>query len=237
MKSILEFDSIFLEFDLNRVLSSVAMKCQVGEVVGLLGRNGSGKSCLMRVVFGSMASEFKSVRINGQPLTGNYLRERLISYLPQQSLIPSYLTVRAALKFFEVNEARILEVFPHFENTFHQKPSQFSGGSLRLIETLMILFSKGKFCILDEPFSGIMPLHIEEIKKVIQQEKHKKGIIITDHLYRHVTDLTDRLYVLVNGQTYLLESADELADFGYLHQKNENTYLLVCHIIISDFLL
>ncbi len=220
MKSLLEFDSIFLEFDLHRVLSSVAMKCQVGEVVGLLGRNGSGKSCLMKVVFGSMSAEHKSVRIDGKALAGNYLSKKQIAYLPQDSLIPTFLPIDKALSLFQVDKQKILQVFPHLENALTQKPAEFSGGSIRLIETLMILFSNRQFCILDEPFSGIMPVHIEVIKKVIQEQKQKKGIIITDHLYRQVTEITDRLYVMRDGQTYPLKTADQLIDFGYISSSN-----------------
>src|SRR4051812_10014584 len=98
MMNTLDFDSIELSSDERKILSSIYMKCETGKVAGLLGRNGSGKSCMMKVVFGSMASDFKSVRINGERLPDNYLSKRIISYLPQENLIPSFITVRTALK-------------------------------------------------------------------------------------------------------------------------------------------
>jgi ABC-type lipopolysaccharide export system ATPase subunit len=201
MKSTLEFDSIQLEFGLHKVLSSVAMKCETGEVVGLLGRNGSGKSSLMKIVFGSMSSEFRSVRIDKVPVIGNAFHKRQISYLTQEALIPSYLSIRKAMNYFGVSEESVCGAFPPAKEVLNLKPNQCSGGTLRIIETLLVLLSPASFCILDEPFSGVMPVHIESIKEIIQKQKQHKGIIITDHLYRHVTDIADRMYVLSNGQT------------------------------------
>ena len=89
----LEFDSLYLEFDLRKVLSSVYMKCETGNVVGLLGRNGSGKSCLMKIVFGSMRAEHKSIRIDGRYYPGNTPKKTLITYLPQDHFIPTFLTL------------------------------------------------------------------------------------------------------------------------------------------------
>lgn len=218
MKSTLEFDSIQLEFGLHKVLSSVAMKCETGEVIGLLGRNGSGKSSLMKIVFGSMSSEFRSVRINKIPVIGSAFHQRQISYLPQEALIPSYLSIRKAITYFGIEEENVCDLFHPAKEVLNLKPNQCSGGTLRIIETLLILLSPAPFCILDEPFSGVMPVHIETIKEIIEKQKQRKGIIITDHLYRHVTDIADRMYVLSSGQTYPISSPDQLIYYGYLNQ-------------------
>lgn len=220
MNSTLEFDSIQLEFGLHKVLSSVAMKCETGEVVGLLGRNGSGKSSLMKIVFGSMSSEFRSVRINKVPVMGSEFQKRQISYLPQGALMPSSLTLRKAMNYFGVSEESVCDTFPPAKEVLNLKPNQCSGGTLRIIETLLILLGPAPFCILDEPFSGIMPIHIETIKEIIRKQKQHKGIIITDHLYRHVTNIADRMYVLSSGQTYPISSPDQLVYYGYLNQTD-----------------
>ena len=174
MKSVLEFDSIELEFGFQKILSSVAMSCSTGEIVGLLGRNGSGKSCLMKIVFGYMNCEFKSVRINKLSIQHGELN-KMIGYLPQENLIPSHVKVGDAIESFEIDSQKILDAIPFAKDWLNLKPDQCSGGSLRLLESLLILFSKKPFCILDEPFSGIMPIHIETLKEVLQSEKKKKG--------------------------------------------------------------
>ena len=71
--------------------------------------------------------------------------------------------------------------------------------------------------MLDEPFSQVMPLHVDTIKKIIQQEKKNKGIIITDHLYEHIFDICDDIYVIANGKTYLTNDRNDLNNLGYIN--------------------
>jgi ABC-type multidrug transport system ATPase subunit len=217
MNDILEFDSLELKYDTRSLLSSVYMKCEVGEVVGLLGRNGSGKSSLMKVVFGALRGDHQSIRINGRHLPQDYIPKRLIAYLPQEDLIPSFLSVRKALQLFGIPEEDILSQFEEIKEFLNLKPKQLSGGYLRVIEAMLILKSKAPFCILDEPFSGLMPIHVEKLKELIKAEKNKKGIIVTDHLYRDVLAITDRLYLLANGKTFFIKHEDDLIARGYIN--------------------
>ncbi len=217
MNNILEFDSLDLSFDERKILSGVYMQCQQGEVVGLLGRNGSGKSSLMKAVFGTLGVEYKSVRVNGVPLQGDYNRKRIIAYLPQGKLIPSYVSLRTVFSLFKVDTEKVVSVIPQVKDLINLKPNEFSGGSLRLIEALVILYSPSPFCILDEPFTGLMPIHIETLKGIIASSRNTKGIIISDHMHRHVTEIADRLYLLANGKTYVIQEKERLFELGYLH--------------------
>lgn len=212
----IEFDSIMLEFGMHRVLSAIHMACNTREVVGLLGRNGSGKSCLMRIVFGSMAAQSKSVRIDGQYLTGNYMHKKRIAYLPQHDLLPEFLTFSSALNLFGVKADQIKNAFPELMDILKQKPHQVSGGQRRIFETLLVLYSDHPFCFLDEPFSGVMPVHAERLSEIICSEKSRKGIIVSDHLHKQVRAIADRLYVLANGKTYPIQSEIQLVELGYL---------------------
>ena len=216
MNQRLEFDGIEKSFNGYPVLSSIHMACDVGTITALLGRNGSGKSTLMKIVFGTTTAAFKSVRINGRPLLGNYIKQCIIGYLPQRGFIPLHLKVSQAMFYYGIDPSILLELFPEFSRWMHQSVNKLSGGYRRILEVLLIIKSKHVFVMLDEPFSGLMPLHIDLLKKVIAQEKATKGIIISDHLYRHILDLSDKTYLLSNGKTYLVKDSSDLIERGYL---------------------
>jgi len=211
----LECDGIYLTFGLRKILSSVYVQCERGQIMGLLGRNGSGKSCLLKIIFGAMESESKSVRIDGESILVPFSTS--IRYLPQQRFIPSFLKIKEAFGIYNVNVSAIKSHFPELEPYFDSKPDQISGGVLRIFEVLLVAGLPVKFVLLDEPFSGVMPIHIESLKNYLTVMKAEKGIIITDHLYRHITSLTDRMYVLVNGKTYPIKNEEQLIQYGYVN--------------------
>lgn len=213
MTDTLEIDGVYLEYDLTKILTSVYLKCEAGKIVGLLGRNGSGKSSLLKIAFGSLNPQSKSVRVNECCLPHAF---STISYLPQNELIPSFITIDKALKLFKIDKQVIIDVFPAVKNVIGLKPSQLSGGLLRIIEVMLILNTPSKFCLLDEPFSGVMPVHVETLKDYMLIKKKSKGIILTDHLYRHVLSLSDNLYMLANGKTYVVTVEEELISRGYI---------------------
>lgn len=88
-----------------------------------------------------------------------------------------------------------------------------------MLELYIILMSESKFVLLDEPFSHIMPLHVETIKKLIVEEKQNKGILISDHLYQHIMEVSDQVYMINNGRSFPIESAQDLHDNGYIRLR------------------
>lgn len=217
MRSKLEFDSIQFSYGDRALLDSIYMLVEVGTVTGLLGRNGSGKSTLMKIVFGAIAHDQKSVRIDGASLGVSYRPGIHITYLPQGNLIPSYLTVRKAFTLFGTDEQETTDVFPETVEMMDLRPGSLSGGYQRILEIMLILQSRASFCLLDEPFSGLMPVNIEKVKSVILKKKDHKGILISDHLHRHVLDISERLYVLSAGETYTVRDPEDLITLGYLN--------------------
>ncbi len=216
MREVLELDGIYLEYDLAKILTSIHVKCETGQIIGLLGRNGSGKSSLLRIAFGSLQAQSKSIRINDVPQLKSFNRN--ISYLPQQPLIPSFISIQKALQLFSIDPQCILDVFPEAKDAINLKPDETSGGMRKIIEVMLILNTSSRFSLLDEPFSGIMPVHVETLKDYMRNKKKEKGIIITDHLYRHVMELSDKLYVLANGKTYVVHDEHELVSRGYVRE-------------------
>jgi ABC-type multidrug transport system ATPase subunit len=214
--NVLEFDSLYLEFGHQKVLQDVYMKCTEGEAIGLLGRNGSGKSCLMKIVFGSMEAYMQSVRINGEYVTGNNIRKGWINYLPQESFIPPFLTIKKVLQQYGLRREGLNTFMPELADVHLKKINELSGGERRLLEVYIILKRPSLFSILDEPFSGLMPIHIERVIALINETKATKGIILTDHQYRYLLEVSNRIYLLHEGKTFSIKDKDELIRFGYL---------------------
>lgn len=220
MKNTLEADSILLAFKNKRILQDIYLKSETGKITGLLGRNGSGKSCLMKIIYGELTPEDKSIRINGCSLTTNYRSSQQMSYLPQFHFSPSKVRVKRIFKDFEIDFSAFNRLFPSFKKFYTTQLKNLSEGERRIIEIYAILMTKSQFCMLDEPFSQVMPLHIESIKQLIVEQKIHKGIIITDHLYEHIIDICDSLYVLKDGKTHLTKQIEDLENLGYIRHSS-----------------
>lgn len=212
----LEVDGVILDFGTNRVLQNVYLKSETGEITGLLGRNGAGKSCLMNIVYGELIPNNKSIRLNGISFVSDHRSPADIRYLPQFRFIPKTFKIKKIFDDFELNFSDFSLLFSDFTYFYNVPIGKLSGGEQRIVEIYAILASKTKFCMLDEPFSQVMPIYIDAIKRLIVREKRNKGIIITDHLYEHIIDICDDLYVISNGQTYLTEGLADLEKRGYV---------------------
>ena len=213
----LEVDSIILEFGHHRVLQDVYFTNETGKITGILGRNGCGKSCLMYIIYGVLPTNNKSIRIDSQPIFDGYRNPELFRYLPQFNFIPKDFTVRRIFSDFGLDFGRFVSWFPEFEKYHKMNLGKLSGGERRIVEVYAILASKTKFCMLDEPFSHIMPLHVEVLNNIMQEEKLNKGIIITDHMHRYITEISDQLYVIVHGKAHLTKGIVDLKTLGYIH--------------------
>lgn len=212
---LLEADSIQLAFDGKSILSDIYLKLETGKITGLLSRNGAGKSCLLKIIFGSLDSE-KSVRFDNQSHPFAYQQPHLIKYLPQFNFIPKQLSLKRIFQDFELDYSLFENRFPEFKSKHQSSIGSLSGGELRLIELYMILKSKVQFALLDEPFTHLSPLQIEKAQALMFEEKINKGILITDHLHEAVRNICDNLYVLSNGKTHLTKNIEDLERLGYV---------------------
>ncbi|WP_222538479.1 ATP-binding cassette domain-containing protein [Pedobacter polysacchareus] len=216
----LEVDSISLQFGNREILSDVYLKCETGKITGLLGRNGTGKSSLMNLIFGNLVPGNKSVRFDGQSIPKAYQHHELLSYLPQYNFIPAHLTLKRVFSDFSLDYAPFEKVFPEFILQQGSKMKQLSGGQRRLVETYILIKAKSEFVMLDEPFSHLSPLMIGSIKKLIRQEQPKKGFLITDHMYHDVLELADDLYVLSDEKVHLIKDINDLERLGYVRSRD-----------------
>lgn len=214
MNHVLEIDSIQLQFNERKILSNIYLRCETGQITGLLGKNGQGKSCLMKAIYGSLHCE-KSIRFDRISIVESFKRPDLIVYLPQSNFIPKSLSLSRVFQDFDLEYSAFQNRFLEFAKRQNDSVSSLSGGERRLLELYIIAKSKSLFALLDEPFTQLNPLQIEKAKQFLKEERGCKGMLITDHMYRHVIDICDTLYVLTNGQTYLAKSIADIEALGY----------------------
>lgn len=215
---ILEADSMWLEFEGRKILQNIYIKLQTGHITGLLGRNGTGKSSLMQMIFGTLRGQSQSVRVDRDYFSHPYQHAGLISYLPQQPFLPSGLRVREVCKHYQVDFATLCDHFGSLEQYGRTRMADLSTGNRRLVGTLLVLLMPVAFTLLDEPFAALSPIHIEQMGKVITDQKARKGILISDHAYEAVLGLADETYLIVPvGRSVLLKNTyAELEEFGYI---------------------
>lgn len=207
----LEADSILISFGGRPILTDIYLRCQTEEIVGIVGRNGCGKSTLMKILFGSLRGENQSVRVNGTYHQIPFETSGTINYLTQDTFLPDAISVAYARKMFGIAAP--------FEETMsidHMKFGELSKGQRRFIETLIILYSPTQFSLFDEPFSYVSPIMTEQLLPHFQKQKKKKGIILADHSYETVFNLCSRFYFLNDGILRSVQDKGELQEVGYL---------------------
>ncbi|SEN09724.1 ABC-type multidrug transport system, ATPase component [Mucilaginibacter gossypiicola] len=220
MNHILQVDSVELSFNGNKILSDIFIKLQTNQIIGLLGRNGSGKSSLMRVIMGNLKPANGYVAFNGKKYSDAFKYPQLILFLPQFNFIPKALKVARVLEDFDLDYRTFEEEFPESGMRAESKVHSLSGGQRRILEIYVIMKSQSLFAMLDEPFTHLNPLQIENVKTFLLREKETKGIIISDHMYKHVLSISNCLYALSHGKTYPIHSELELFNLGYIPDLN-----------------
>lgn len=215
---VLEADGIQVAFDGRKILTDSYLRLQTGQIAGLLGRNGSGKSTLLQTVVGARTVADASVRVNGRRAVPAYQTPGLLNYLPQVPLLPEHLSLRQAAGWLGVDLEVATARFPELRSQLGRRPGELSGGTLRLVQVLLLLHADVAFSLFDEPFTGVMPVHIETLAEEMLRAKQRKGLLISDHRYAEVLPLCDVVYLLHQGRLLKLEGdvREQLRDYGYL---------------------
>jgi lipopolysaccharide export system ATP-binding protein len=205
------------QFDKRPVVRSVSITIQRGEVIGLLGANGAGKTTCFYMITGLIQPDYGTITLDGQDLTNlpMYRRARIgIGYLPQEASIFRGLTVEnnilAILEMVEKSKERreaILEALLAEFSISHLRrtPSMaLSGGERRRVEIARTLASRPHFILLDEPLAGIDPIAVSDIRDLIAHLKDRGiGVLITDHNVRDTLGIIDRAYIIHDGMVLL----------------------------------
>ncbi len=222
---ILRVSSLYKQFGHKKVVRGVEFSMQVGEVLGLLGPNGAGKTTTFYMVVGFYKPTQGDVFLDDQCITGlpMYKRARLgISYLPQEPSVFRKFTVEENIWSIletrrdltkEQKKERLESLIDEFaiERIRKQKAYTLSGGERRRTEIARSLAMEPKFLLLDEPFAGIDPIAVADIKSMIRLlAKRGIGILITDHNVRDTLEITDRAIIINQGTIMTQGSKDEI---------------------------
>ncbi|MEO5895499.1 MAG: LPS export ABC transporter ATP-binding protein [Vicinamibacterales bacterium] len=208
------------------VVRGVSLEIASGEVVGLLGPTGAGKTTTFSMVVGLTSPDSGRVQLDGRDVTDDpmYVRARKgIGYLPQEASIFRGLTVEqnitAILETIDLDgaarRARLRELLAELSLTSLAKSPAYtlSGGERRRVEITRALVISPKFMLLDEPFAGIDPIAVSDIQKIIFHLKGRGiGVLITDHNVRETLRITDRAYIVHDGVIFRSGTPQSLAD-------------------------
>lgn len=213
-----EIDNVELSFSEEVLLKGIYLKAETGKITGVLGSNGCGKSSLLNIIFGSLKPHHKLIRINSKPcLKSLYTQKGLVKYLPQHSFIPTHIKLKTIFKLYNVSWNVFVTDFSTFSQYRTYTVNELSGGERRVIETYLILKSNAEILLMDEPFTHLAPIYIEKFQDLLKTEAKSKAVIITDHLFRHVIELSNDLYLIRNGCTQLIKDPLELEDLHYIN--------------------
>ena len=208
-------DSVVVRFGQKTVLSGGYITSETGMVTGLLGRNGAGKSCMFRALMGGLKVENVMVSIDEKPIDRQTIG-RYIKYLPQGRLIPEEMQLHRAFDLYGVNYWTFVNRVPKYSRLYDSPVYELSGGEARLAELYLVLLSDAPFYILDEPFTQVDPVSIDQVKALIRERSKNHGIIVTDHNYDAISSIADNLFVIADGYTSPVHCREDLVRHGYL---------------------
>ncbi len=224
MAAILRAENLFKSYRRRQVVSGISFEVNPGEIVGLLGPNGAGKTTSFNIVAGLLPPDAGSVKLADVELSGLPLYQRArrgLGYLPQESTIFRGLTV--AQNFYAILEAQGLsgndcrrrtdEIIESYSlgTVRDNLGSQLSGGERRRVEMARALIPNPRVVLLDEPFAGVDPITVSEIRGFIQAMRDEGiGVLLTDHNVRETLGTCDRAYLISEGKILLAGTPDEI---------------------------
>ena len=218
------------------VVRGISLSIEQGEIVGLLGPNGAGKTTCFYMIVGLINADSGDVSINENSLASLPIHKRAsfgLSYLPQDSSI--FRTLSVENNILAILETRhdlsaaekqrkleaLLDEF-NIQHIRHNKGLSLSGGERRRTEIARTLATDPKFILLDEPFAGVDPISVNDIKEIIQHLKAREiGILLTDHNVRETLDICEKAYIVSEGQIIAKGTADDILN----NEKVREVYL------------
>ncbi len=234
--TVLEARNLAKSYKGREVVKDVSVEIRSGEIIGLLGPNGAGKTTCFYMVVGLVPCDKGRILIDGADITGQPMHGRArkgIGYLPQEASVFRKLTVEENIlailetrrdldrKQRRVKLESLIEEF-HITHIRKSLGMSLSGGERRRLEIARALATEPKFILLDEPFAGVDPISVHDIKQIITHLKTLEiGVLITDHNVRETLDICERAYIVSEG--YIIASGSSEVILG--NQKVRDVYL------------
>jgi len=233
---ILKTENIIKRYRKNTVVNSVSIEVQPGKVVGLLGPNGAGKTTIFYIIVGLIRADSGTVSLDNVPITDLPMHARAklgIGYLPQEASIFRKMTVADNIMAIlelrkdlnqQQRQATLDQLLEEFSITHLRDSMGFtlSGGERRRVEIARSVASDPRFILLDEPFAGVDPISVLDIKNFIKQLQNRGiGVLITDHNVRETLDICETAYIVSQGSIIASGTSEEILK----NQKVREVYL------------
>jgi ABC-type multidrug transport system ATPase subunit len=218
----LQVNSIWHNFGNRNIFSDTSIECNTGEVIGILGRNGTGKSTLFKILFGTLKPDNITLHVDELLIRKSASFNNFIGFDPQEIILPKGLKVNDLISIYirdRYKQDRICSAYG-IGNVQNERVRNLSLGQQRYLQFLLVLNLDHHFVLLDEPFSMVEPLYKDLIKKKLTEFKSHKGFIITDHYYLDVLDASDRFCLIKDEKIIPLSKSDDLVRFGYLSNQS-----------------
>ena len=212
----IEIKNLEKRFGKLTVLDGISLSFLNGGIHTVLGPNGSGKTTLIKSILGIVVPNKGSIKINGKQVIGKWQYRNEISYMPQIAHFPQNLKVRELLNMIKdlrsgsLNEDELIKLF-QLESHLDKKLRNLSGGTSQKVNIVITFMFDAPFIILDEPTTGLDPVALISLKKLIKQKKDEgKTILISTHIMSLVEEISDEIVFLLDGKIYFQGTTAEL---------------------------
>ncbi|MDE6111631.1 MAG: ABC transporter ATP-binding protein, partial [Eubacterium sp.] len=210
---LLECKNLYKRFDGKDILKNIDLTVESGKIVGLLGKNGQGKTTLIKLVNDLLVPSHGEVLINGK--APGVDSKKIISYLPERTYLDKSMTVKQAIVYFSefydnFNSERAYELLEKLDLDVNQKLSKMSKGMQEKVQLILVMSREAELYILDEPLGGVDPASRDYIlDTILSNFSEGASVIISTHLIADIERILDEVIFIDKGQIILTESADE----------------------------
>ncbi len=212
----IQIENLHKRFGKNEVLTGVDLSIDEGGIFAILGPNGSGKTTLIKSILGMVIPNKGTIAIEGVPIKNQWKYRREIEYLPQIANFPNNLKVKELVRMIKdlrqrpSEEKKLIDLF-ELEPFLDKKLATLSGGTKQKVNLLLTLMFDNTLIILDEPTTGLDPVALIRLKKLLQDEKKQgKTILVSSHIMQFVEEVADEIVYLLEGRIYFKGSIEAL---------------------------